>query len=230
MARTDKPGTLRSPTPRTAGALDVLAVAGYRSGAGKTLLIERLLAGPLSGWGALKTTPEPERHGTGDDYVFVTTPLVLDAPGTDTRRYRDAGAARVAWLSSHRAPDATETGTVLSHFVGLPGVVIEGNRLARPFSPAAWILVTRAGTSEIKAGAEELLDIATWLAVQTAFGSGAGELPDAIRRRVASAGPGFAFTLDASDPADPGTAALASAVTAWLRSRRGTRSPSRPRC
>lgn len=196
--------------------MDLLAVGGCGARAGKTALIESLLAGPLFGWGALKTTPDPERHGRAPGYEFVTSPDILRAEGTDTRRYLDAGSPRVAWLSSARAPVATEITAALRHFAGLPGVVIEGIRLARPFSPGAWLLVAEAGSAEIKPEAESLIDGATWLAVRRPRGQ-AGGLSGALGSRLAAAR--AAFLVDPSDPRDAGMSALAAAVTAWLRSR-----------
>lgn len=117
--------------------MKVLSVAGVGSGSGKTTLMARLIA-VLPGWGALKTSPvRPggHDHGLTGDYDLVTNLGRLSSSGTDTRRYIDSGAARVAWLIARPPLSAAAAEAVRAAFGDLPGLLVEGDSLAEGLRP-----------------------------------------------------------------------------------------------
>ncbi len=196
----------------------VLSIAGTGSGVGKTRILALLLADPLAGWGALRTTPldghAPE--AVGDD-EFVTDPARIEIVGRDTRRLIDAGAARVAWLRARDAASAAALAPrVREHFRGLPGVAVEGGRLAEALGPGYRIFV--AG-STWKPGSREAMARADVVVVAAPAGL-PEPLPYGVRAR--------SITLDPDRPGAGGET-LVALVRAWSRWRSGTPSPSTPR-
>src|SRR5215210_7234166 len=86
-----------------------VAVSGFSSEVGKTTLLCELLRA-FPGWEAIKTTRGHYRscgkdphaccvsHLLGDQPVIRSGRELTDAPGKDTGRYWEAGAANVHWL------------------------------------------------------------------------------------------------------------------------------------
>ncbi len=114
----------------------IVAVGGFNSNSGKTTLVCELLRA-LPGWAALKMTRGHYRSCGRDPHACCVSPLLGDepvvrsgraetyAPGKDTGRYWDAGAAEVHWA-------IVTDGQVERGFreavgrVRAPGLIVEG--------------------------------------------------------------------------------------------------------
>jgi molybdopterin-guanine dinucleotide biosynthesis protein len=202
----------------------VLGVGGCCSGVGKTTLICRLLE-VFSGWGALKVSPahrDPASrsgaslidHGLEGTYRIDTDP---GEPGSDTGRFRAAGAARVAWLRSTPERLGFALDEALAGFTGMPGVVVEGNAPARERPPALLLMVARVGQREVKPSARALVDRTDWVVLNRVRGGDTTLEPDSgleIERQLGRT-PGF--VIDATAPDDPGTAEFLDAIRTWAR-------------
>jgi hypothetical protein len=199
----------------------VLGVGGCCSGVGKTEVICRLLQAS-SGWGALKVSPihrrfsepassPPVTHGLVGDYRIDADP---GKPSSDTGRFREAGAARVAWLRSAPACLGEALDEALAGFEGLPGVIVEGNAPARERPPDGLLMVARVGQREVKPSARSLIGRADWLVLNRG-GTGADRGVIARIERALGRAPGF--RIDAAEPSDPGTVELLEAIRAWAR-------------
>ena len=141
----------------------LIVVGGVHKGAGKTTLSCFLLS-HLSGWGALKVTTTHE--GTvcpveatctacGEvkgPYLVVRDRTILDEEGTDTRKMRDSGAARVIWLRATPEHLAEGIELVLPELGDLPGIVIEGTNVARHRGDI-YLLAARPPVRKIKPSA-----------------------------------------------------------------------------
>ena len=202
----------------------VLGVGGCCSGVGKTTLICRLLE-VFSGWGALKVSPahrDPASrsaaslidHGLQGTYRIDTDP---GEPGSDTGRFRAAGAARVAWLRSTPERLGFALDEALAGFTGMPGVVVEGNAPARERPPAGLLMVARVGQREVKPSARPMLAQADWIVLNRGQGETVapdGKTASEIEREL---GASPRFVIDAAAPDDPGTAEFLEAIRAWAR-------------
>jgi hypothetical protein len=182
-------------------------IAGGRSGAGKTTLIEAALPA-LPAWAVIKTSTHTDaRHGPP---ALIVDATVLDRPGSDTARLRSAGAPRTAWLRATPASLDDLIERSRAAFGDLAGVLVEGSAWWRrsPDGPLCVLLPARDGG--LKAGIEELA-LAADLVVIT------GPAGDAIDPGVRSlAGPG-ALRADLGDPADPGRARVLDQLLTWAR-------------
>jgi hypothetical protein len=206
----------------------VLGVGGCSSGVGKTSLICRLLES-LPGWGALKTTPVHRRpcpdpatcpacHGLEGRWQIRTDPAYLLRERSDTFRYREAGAARIAWLKSR--PDDLGAGIeeAIGLFSGLPGVLVEGNSFTRHLSPHRLAIVARAGLREIKPSALALLGRADTVLLNHVPPPGVEpEASGDACRRLLAAGARAVHVLDVSDPLESGCRAFLEEIRAWAR-------------
>lgn len=158
----------------------VVAVGGFNSNSGKTTLVCELL-GALPGWAALKMTRGHYRSCGRDPHACCVSPLLGEepvvrsgraetyAPGKDTGRYWDAGAAEVHWA-------VVTDGQVESGFrsalgrVGAPGVIVEGNSFLRFFDADFAVLVARPDVLKIKPSARRALPKASALYLSDAGG------------------------------------------------------------
>ena len=114
-----------------------VAVGGFTSNSGKTTLVCELLRA-LPGWEAIKQTRGHYRscgkdahaccvsHLLGDEPVLRSGRAETYAPGKDTGRYWDAGAANVHWLIATDGQVAEGIRRALAR-VRAPGVLVEGN-------------------------------------------------------------------------------------------------------
>ncbi|HEX8178611.1 MAG TPA: hypothetical protein VF525_03625 [Pyrinomonadaceae bacterium] len=117
--------------------LTTVAIGGFTSNAGKTTLVCELLRG-LSRWEAIKQTRGHYRSCGKDPHACCVSHLLGDAPvlrsgraetyapGKDTGRYWDAGAANVHWLIATDGQVEQGIKEALAR-VHAPGVLIEGN-------------------------------------------------------------------------------------------------------
>ncbi len=147
----------------------VVTVSGTCSEVGKTGLVCDLLS-RLPGWGAVKVTRGHYRSCGRDPETCCVSHLLGDAPrvfedradtdvaGKDTARYRQAGAAFVRWVVLKRGQEAAGARAALRGLERLPGVLIEGNRVAPLCRPDLAILVASADQREVKSSARRVLD------------------------------------------------------------------------
>lgn len=192
----------------------IVAVGGFGSGSGKTLLLERIL-GAAPGIGAVKTSPRsPDRLPPGG-FAWEVSLEILAADGSDTRRYLDAGAAAVGWLRSVVPPPAPAGAMVRDWGRPLAGIAVEGISVAAVLRPDRRVLVAASDFSEIKPAAAAILHDVDLIVVNRRAGS--EDADRALRRIERSAGGRPVVLADLGRPDDPGTAAAVAAITAWLR-------------
>jgi molybdopterin-guanine dinucleotide biosynthesis protein len=198
--------------------MKVLGIGGCSSGVGKTTLICRVLEA-LPGWGALKTTPvhkkpcpDPDRcaacHGLRGDYRVLTESGRLFREGSDTWRYRESGAVRVAWLKSRPECIGLGVDEAVKRFRDLPGVVVEGNSFTRYLWPDRMVLVARLDLEEVKPSARSLLARADLVALNGSPGTVEDRRDLWLRRLAEEYGARRIVELDASSPDHPGTRAF----------------------
>lgn len=153
----------------------VIAVGGFSSDSGKTSLMCDLLRA-FPGWEAIKTTRGHYRSCGKDPHACCVSHLLSDqpvirsgpdqtyAPGKDTGRYWDAGAAAVHWLiatDTQVEPGIKET----LQRVNSKGVFIEGNSFSEYVAVDAMIMMIRESQREVKRSAKRALSKATALYV-----------------------------------------------------------------
>jgi molybdopterin-guanine dinucleotide biosynthesis protein len=192
---------------------------------GKTTLICRLLE-VLPGWGALKTTPVHRRpcpdpatcpacRGLQGEYQVFTRPEHLKREGSDTDRYRRAGAARVAWLKTRPELIGRGVDQAVQLFEDLPGVIVEGNSFTRYLTPDRLIVLARPELDEVKPSARELIGRADVVAINV------GPSTDDHRRRYWRIrlsdrhGARRIVELNACDGSNPATRALLDEIAEW---------------
>ncbi|MFL6337430.1 MAG: hypothetical protein ACJ754_29370 [Pyrinomonadaceae bacterium] len=145
----------------------VVAVSGFSSEVGKTTLVCELLR-HLPGWEAVKITRGHYRSCGKDPHACCVSHLLGDkplirsgrpetyAPGKDTGRYWDAGAANVHWVIV--TDGQVEEGVRLAlERVNAPGVFIEGNSFLEFVEVDFAVMVARASGGKIKPSARRAL-------------------------------------------------------------------------
>lgn len=146
----------------------VIGIGGYTSNVGKTTLLCDLLAA-FPGWEAIKTTRGHYRscgkdpHACCVSHLLSAEPVVRSgreatyAPGKDTGRYWDAGAANVHWLIA--TDEQVEAGIKQSLArVQSEGVFVEGNSFAQFVDVDFFVMVRRADEAKIKKSAKQMVD------------------------------------------------------------------------
>jgi hypothetical protein len=146
--------------------LTTVAVGGFTSNSGKTGLVCELL-GAFAGWEAIKVSRGHYRSCGRDPEACCVSPLLgaeptvrtgraeTYAPGKDTGRYWDAGAANVHWLVATDAQIGRGITEALSR-VSAPGVFVEGNSFLRHRAADFFVMCARAD-GEIKPTARRAL-------------------------------------------------------------------------
>jgi molybdopterin-guanine dinucleotide biosynthesis protein len=150
-----------------------VAVGGFSSEVGKTTLVCELLR-HLHGWEAIKLTRGHYRSCGKDPHACCVSHLLGDeplirsgreetyAPGKDTGRYWDAGAAGVHWVIV--TDGQVEQGIRLAlERVRAPGVLIEGNSFLKFVAVDFAVMVARAGGGKIKPSARRALKVCSAL-------------------------------------------------------------------
>jgi molybdopterin-guanine dinucleotide biosynthesis protein len=146
-----------------------VGVGGFSSDAGKTTLMCELLRALGAGWEAVKITRGHYRscgkdpHACCVSHLLAAEPVIRSgraetyAPGKDTGRYWDAGAANVHWVVV--TDGQVERGIKLAlERVRSPGVLIEGTSFVRYVKVDLMLLATRAaGADKIKPSARRAL-------------------------------------------------------------------------
>ncbi|HKX26265.1 MAG TPA: hypothetical protein VJ302_01105 [Blastocatellia bacterium] len=141
----------------------IVAVAGTSSNVGKTTLLCDLLRElPEHGaWEAIKLTRGHYRSCGKDPHACCVSDLLGSeptirsgrretyAPGKDTARYWEAGAANVHWAIVTN--DQVEQGIERAlERVEAPNVLIEGTSFLKFLKPDFTVLVVRAGQEQLK--------------------------------------------------------------------------------
>ena len=189
-------------------------VAGSRSGAGKTTLVCALIEA-LEGWGALKTsTHAVDATGHGPPGLTVA-PQVLAVRGTDTARYLDHGAARVAWLRATPETLPRDLPGALATFADLPGVIVEGNSPWISARGDRLILVFGRGPLEAVKRSTEPLAIDADLVVLDANEAPAFDVLERYLDQLAPNTHRIRADLQCSD--DPGRRETVRRVVTWTR-------------
>jgi molybdopterin-guanine dinucleotide biosynthesis protein len=146
-------------------------VGGFTSEVGKTTLMCELLR-TFPGWEAIKTTRGHYRSCGKDPQACCVSHLLEDepvirsgreltyAPGKDTGRYWDAGAANVHWLIATDAQVASGIEQALER-VRSDGVFVEGNSFGQYVDPDFFIMVARSDKLKIKNTARRALSRAS---------------------------------------------------------------------
>ena len=145
----------------------IVAVSGFSSEVGKTTLMCDLLHA-FSGWEAIKVTRGHYRSCGRDPHACCVSDLLGDepvirsgreqnyAPGKDTGRYWDAGAANVHWVIV--TDEQVERGIKEAvDRVAAPGVLIEGNSILDFIQADLVLMVSRASGGTIKGSARRAL-------------------------------------------------------------------------
>jgi molybdopterin-guanine dinucleotide biosynthesis protein len=144
-----------------------VAVSGFSSEVGKTTLLCELLRA-FPGWEAIKLTrghyrscgKDPQAccvsHLLGDEPLVRSGRRETYAPGKDTGRYWDAGAANVHWVIV--TDGQVEEGIRLAlERVSAPGVFVEGNSFLEFVEADFALMVARASGGKIKPSARRAL-------------------------------------------------------------------------
>ena len=169
----------------------IIAVGGFNSNTGKTTLVCELLRA-LPGWEALKMTRGHFRSCGKDPHACCVSPLLgaeavvrsgraeTYAPGKDTGRYWDAGAADVHWAIVTEGQVESGFRAALAR-VRAPGVLVEGNSFLRFAEADFAVLVARTDVLKIKPSARRVLPKASALYLSDA---GVGVDPSSRARFV----------------------------------------------
>jgi hypothetical protein len=128
--------------------LAIVSVSGACSRSGKTALAVSLLRALGRGAAAavkFTTTDDVfERCPRGTPCVvcdidvpfrLVSEPAVLDQPGTDTQRLREAGASRVVWAIARASAVAPAWAAVRARVAADPLLVMEGSTIVKAAAP-----------------------------------------------------------------------------------------------
>ena len=155
----------------TTGEPKIIAVGGFSSETGKTTLMCNLLRA-FPGWEAIKITRGHYRSCGKDPHACCVSHLLSDepvirsghdqtyAPGKDTGRYWDAGAADVHWLIATDPQIERGIKDALQR-VTSEGVFIEGNSFSEYVGVDAMIMTIRESRREVKRSAKRALCKAT---------------------------------------------------------------------
>lgn len=149
----------------------IIAVSGFSSEVGKTTLMCDLLRA-FPGWEAIKVTRGHYRSCGRDPHACCVSDLLSDepvirsgrdqnyAPGKDTGRYWDTGAANVHWVIV--TDEQVERGIRQAvERVTATGVFIEGNSILDFIKADLVLMVSRASGGKIKGSARQALTYAS---------------------------------------------------------------------
>src|SRR5437868_2075964 len=144
-----------------------VAIGGFSSEVGKTTLLCELLRA-FPGWEAIKLTRGHYRSCGKDPQACCVSHLLSDepviysgreqtyAPGKDTGRYLEAGAANVHWVIVTDSQVEQGIKQALGR-VQAPGVFIEGNSFLKFLAVDFAVMVARAQGGKIKPTARRAL-------------------------------------------------------------------------
>jgi molybdopterin-guanine dinucleotide biosynthesis protein len=181
------------------------------SGAGKTLLICRLLP-YLPGWGTIKVSldrGDGHRHGPPG---IVEPSASHDRPGSDTARHREAGSVRTLWVRASPHTLGRDLRDAVAMFEGLPGALIEGNAAWSAYPGDRLLLVTG---NERRPWKRSVTNLAEDVDIVIVHGVRAAVEGDIVHRRVPARVPRLSVDLRLSDSSD--LHRLAETVLTWTR-------------
>ena len=147
-------------TTSTVSRTTTVAVGGFTSNSGKTTVVCDLLRA-FPGWEAIKMSRGHYRSCGKDPRACCVSPLLGDeptvrsgraetyAPGKDTGRYWNAGAANVHWVVVTDAQVAHGFESALAR-VRSAGVFVEGNSFLRHRDADFVLMVASAAAAELK--------------------------------------------------------------------------------
>lgn len=123
----------------------IIVVSGSGSGVGKTYVAGQLLR-YLEDWSALKVTlskPDgcPHKSSCGvcakiqKPFYIIKDENIINQPGKDTARLKEAGAKEVIWLKAK--PEGLKKGLhkALREFSDCEGVIVEGTSILKFIKP-----------------------------------------------------------------------------------------------
>jgi molybdopterin-guanine dinucleotide biosynthesis protein len=138
----------------------VIGIGGLTSEVGKTTLLCKLLSA-FPGWEAIKTTRGHYRSCGKDPHMCCVSDLLSEepvvrsgrestyAPGKDTGRYWEAGAANVHWVIATNEQVDEGINEALGR-VKADGVFVEGNSFTEFVKPDFFVMVARLDQTKIK--------------------------------------------------------------------------------
>lgn len=147
----------------------IIGVGGFTSDIGKTTLLCELLRA-FPGWEAIKSTRGHYRSCGKDPDTCCVSELLEEraviksgreatyAPGKDTGRYWDAGAANVHWVIATDSQLQNGVSEAVGR-VETAGVFIEGNSFCQTLVPDFFIMVVHAKRRSIKRTARLALPV-----------------------------------------------------------------------
>ncbi|MDQ7787280.1 MAG: hypothetical protein RDU01_06690 [Thermodesulfovibrionales bacterium] len=128
----------------------IIGVGGAYSGVGKTTVICEILQ-CLENWGAIKYTRTPFYSSVTDESV------ILAEEGKDTKRFLDAGAAKVVWVQSPYSELPVTLSLATGMFSQVKGILVEGNSAVEVINPDILIFISGSLQEKWKTNAENIL-------------------------------------------------------------------------
>lgn len=129
----------------------IIGVGGAYSGVGKTTVVCEILR-RLENWGAIKYTKTPFYSSVTDDIE------VLVEEGKDTKRFLDAGAAKVVWVQSPYSELPVTLSLAAGMFSQVRGILVEGNSAVEVINPDILIFISGGLQEKWKPNAENMLE------------------------------------------------------------------------
>jgi molybdopterin-guanine dinucleotide biosynthesis protein len=152
--------------------MKTVCIAGAMSGVGKTTLAEQLLS-RFHNWAAIKVTacvggtrhhcPRGKSTECGvcsslkENYVIETGSEIIEEAGTDTARFKSAGAKRVLWIKAKPRYVNRALQKALEILSDYDGVIFEGNHVLKHFDPDVAVMI-RSKDNRFKRSARDVLD------------------------------------------------------------------------
>jgi hypothetical protein len=174
----------------------IVAISGFSSEVGKTTLMCDLLRA-VPGWEAIKVTRGHYRSCGRDPHACCVSDLLDDkpvirsgreqnyAPGKDTGRYWEAGAANVHWVIV--TDEQVKEGIAQAiERVEAPGVFIEGNSILDFINADLVLMVSRSQGGTIKSSARRALQSSAGIYLSNFSTGGADERSEFALWRQAS--------------------------------------------
>lgn len=139
--------------------MKIIVVSGSASGIGKTYMAERLLR-CFDSWSALKVTVTKENGcarkescgvcaGIKNPFYIIKDKKIINQPGKDTARLKNAGAKEVIWLKAKLEGLKEGLQTALKEFSPCSGIVIEGTSVIKFIKPDLNIHISSRGNYRI---------------------------------------------------------------------------------
>jgi len=159
--------------------MKIISIAGTTSNIGKTTVAESIIHqltvdspedmdSSSTNVSALKITTRHSGNcsktscGVCDSikypFVIIDDISIIDQPGKDTSRLKNAGAQKVIWLLSY--PETLKDGikAALEHFDNDATVIVEGNSFLIAHEADLSVLVVRPGRTGLKESAKLIID------------------------------------------------------------------------